>query len=47
MGVHRVLSATFASVAEFNVGVAATMRHLFEVMGVGQGQQLVAFAEKD
>ena len=43
---HRVLSATCAAVAEFNVGVAATMRHLCEVMGVAQGQQLMASAEK-
>ena len=33
-GFHRVLSATCAVVAEFNVGVAATMRHMCEVMGI-------------
>ena len=44
--VHRVPSATCAAVAEFNVGVAATMRHLCEVVGVAQGQQLMASAEK-
>ena len=43
--VNRVLSATCAAVAEFNVGVAATMRHLCEVIGVAQGQQLMASAK--
>ena len=44
--VHRVLSATCAAVAEFNVGVAATMRHMCEVMGIIPGDQLLASAEK-
>ena len=43
---HRVLSATCAAVTEFNVRVAATMRHLCEVTGVAQGQQLMASAGK-
>ena len=37
--------STYAAVTELNVGVAATMRHLREVMGVTQGQQLMASAE--
>ena len=44
--IHRVLSATCTAVAEFNVGVAATMRHQCEIMGVAPGQQLLASAEK-
>ena len=43
---HGVLSATCAAVAEFNVGVAAAMRHLCEVMGVARGQRLMASAGK-
>ena len=42
---HRVLYATCAADAEFNVGVAATMRHLCEVTGVAQGQHLMASAK--
>ncbi|KAK2192592.1 hypothetical protein NP493_26g03053 [Ridgeia piscesae] len=41
-----MLSAPGAAVAEFNVGVAATMRNLCEVMDVAQGQQLMASAGK-
>ena len=44
--VHRVRSATCAAVAEFNVGVAATMRHLCDVMGIAPGEELLASAKR-
>ena len=44
--VHRVRSATCAAVAEFNVGVAATMRHLCDVMGITPGEELLASAKR-
>ena len=44
--VHRVRSATCAAVAEFNVEVAATMRHLCDVMGIAPGEELLASAKR-
>ena len=44
--VHRVRSATCAAVAEFNVEVAATVRHLCDVMGIAPGEELLASAKR-
>ena len=46
VGLQRVEAATSSAVAEFNVGVKATMQHLCDAMGVETGQRLLDSASK-
>ena len=46
VGLECVVSATCSSVAEFNAGVEATMRHLCDVMHVPSGVHLLSSAQK-
>ena len=46
VGLQRVEAATSSAVAEFNVGVKATMQHLCDAMGVETGRQLRDSATK-
>ena len=46
VGLQRVQTATATAVAEFNVGVKETLRHLCDAMGVETGRYLLSSATK-